>query len=156
MRKGGKPNGSISFLITGDEESVAVNGTVKLLQWAAERGETFDHCMLGEPSNAAAVGDTIKVGRRGSLNGTLVVTGKQGHVAYPERADNPVRGLVTLMGALMGEPLDHGTDNFEPSNLEFTSIDIGNTDGQSDPGRGARALQHPLQRSPQPELAARR
>ena len=94
--RGGKPKGSISFLITGDEESIAVNGTVKLLKWAAERGEAFDHCILGEPSNAAALGDTIKIGRRGSLNGTLVITGKQGHVAYPERADNPVRGLVTL------------------------------------------------------------
>ncbi len=124
--RGGKPRGSISFLITGDEESIAVNGTVKLLRWAAERGETFDHCILGEPSNAAAIGDTIKVGRRGSLNGTLVVTGKQGHVAYPERADNPVRGLVTLMSALMAAPLDRGSAHFTPSNLEFTSIDIGN------------------------------
>ena len=93
-RSGGEPKGSISFLITGDEEGIAVNGTVKLLEWARERGEHFDHCILGEPSNADAIGDTIKVGRRGSLNGTLVVTGKQGHVAYPERADNPVRGLV--------------------------------------------------------------
>src|SRR5581483_7102185 len=107
------PKGSISFLITGDEESVAVNGTAKLLHWAAERGERFDHCVLGEPSNAAAVGDTIKVGRRGSLNGTLVITGKQGHVAYPERADNPVRGLVTLMSALMAAPLDHGSAQFD-------------------------------------------
>jgi succinyl-diaminopimelate desuccinylase len=123
---GGKPKGSISFLITGDEEGIAVNGTVKLLKWAAERGETFDHCVLGEPSNAAAIGDTIKVGRRGSLNGTLVVTGKQGHVAYPERADNPVRGLVTLMSALMASPLDQGSAQFSASNLEFTSIDIGN------------------------------
>jgi succinyl-diaminopimelate desuccinylase len=123
---GGKPKGSISFLITGDEESVAVNGTVKLLKWAAGRGEVFDHCLLGEPSNVTAVGDTIKVGRRGSLNATLVVTGKQGHVAYPERADNPVRGLVKLMSALMAEPLDRGSENFGPSNLEFTSIDIGN------------------------------
>jgi len=125
--RGGRPQGSISFLITGDEESVAVNGTVKLLQWAAERGAAFDHCILGEPSNAAAIGDTIKVGRRGSLNGTLVVTGTQGHVAYPERADNPVRGLVALMGALMAAPLDHGSAHFDASNLEFTSIDIGNT-----------------------------
>jgi succinyl-diaminopimelate desuccinylase len=125
--QGGKPKGSISFLITGDEESIAVNGTVKLLQWAAARGERFDHCILGEPSNVAAVGDTIKVGRRGSLNGTLVITGKQGHVAYPERADNPVRGLVKLMTALMATPLDHGSDRFDASNLEFTSIDIGNT-----------------------------
>ena len=120
------PKGSISFLVTGDEEAIAVNGTVKLLQWAAARGETFDHCVLAEPSSSAAVGDTIKVGRRGSLNGTLVVTGKQGHVAYPERADNPVRGLVTLMSALMAAPLDHGSAQFDASNLEFTSIDIGN------------------------------
>src|SRR5512132_3986747 len=123
---GGRPKGSISFLITGDEEGIAVNGTVKLLKWAADRGETFDHCILGEPSNIAAIGDTIKVGRRGSLNGTLVITGKQGHVAYPERADNPVRGLVTLMSALMATPLDQGSARFGPSNLEFTSIDIGN------------------------------
>jgi succinyl-diaminopimelate desuccinylase len=127
---GGRPRmdggGSLSFLITGDEEGIAVNGTVKLLQWAAERGETFDHCLLGEPTGAAAPGDTIKIGRRGSQNGTLIVTGKQGHVAYPERADNPVRGLVKLMAALMAEPLDRGSENFGPSNLEFTSIDIGN------------------------------
>ena len=125
--RGGKPKGSISLLITGDEEGIAVNGTIKLLKWAAERGERFDHCILGEPSNAAAIGDTIKVGRRGSLNGTLVITGKQGHVAYPQLADNPVRGLVTLMSALMAAPLDHGSAHFDASNLEFTSIDIGNT-----------------------------
>jgi succinyl-diaminopimelate desuccinylase len=125
--RGGEPKGSISFLITGDEEGIAVNGTIKLLQWAAERGERCDHCILGEPSNAAAIGDTIKVGRRGSLNGTLVITGKQGHVAYPQLADNPVRGLVTLMSALMAAPLDHGSAHFDASNLEFTSIDIGNT-----------------------------
>jgi succinyl-diaminopimelate desuccinylase len=124
--RGGQPAGSISFLITGDEEGIAVNGTVKLLQWAAERDEKFDHCLLGEPTNAAELGDTIKVGRRGSVNGTLTVIGKQGHVAYPERADNPVRGLVTLMSALMAEPLDRGSEHFSPSNLEFTSIDIGN------------------------------
>ena len=123
---GGKPKGSISFLITGDEEGVAVNGTVKLMQWAKERGETFDHCLLGEPSNAAELGDTIKVGRRGSLNGTLVVTGTQGHVAYPQLADNPVRGIVALLSALMSAPLDDGSTHFDPSNLEFTSIDVGN------------------------------
>jgi succinyl-diaminopimelate desuccinylase len=122
----GAPKGSISFLITGDEEGVAVNGTVKLLQWAAARGEKFDHCVLGEPSNAAAVGDTIKVGRRGSLNGTLTVTGRQGHVAYPSLADNPIRSLTALMAALMGAPLDQGSNRFDPSNLEFTSVDVGN------------------------------
>jgi succinyl-diaminopimelate desuccinylase len=123
---GGKPKGSISFLITGDEESIAVNGTVKLVQWAAERGETFDHCILGEPSNIRELGDTIKIGRRGSLNGILTVQGKQGHVAYPDRADNPVRGIATLIHALMNEPLDAGSEHFQPSNLEFTSIDVGN------------------------------
>jgi succinyl-diaminopimelate desuccinylase len=122
----GRPRGSISLLITGDEEGVAVNGTVKLLQWAKERGHSFDHCILGEPSNSGSIGDTIKIGRRGSLNGGLLISGKQGHVAYPERADNPVRGLVTLMHALMSAPLDHGSAHFGPSNLEFTSIDIGN------------------------------
>jgi succinyl-diaminopimelate desuccinylase len=91
--RGGEPKGSISFLITGDEEGIAVNGTPKLLQWAAARGERFDHCILGEPGSAAEVGDTIKIGRRGSLNGTLTVTGRQGHVAYPQLAENPIRGL---------------------------------------------------------------
>ncbi len=123
---GGKPAGSLSFLITGDEEGIAVNGTTKLLQWAAARGERFDHCILGEPSGAAAVGDQIKVGRRGSLNGTLVVTGRQGHVAYPQLAENPIRALTALMTALMAEPLDQGSAHFEPSNLEFTSVDVGN------------------------------
>jgi succinyl-diaminopimelate desuccinylase len=123
---GGAPRrGSLSLLITGDEESVAVNGTVKLLQWAAERGETFDHCILGEPSSQQVLGDTIKAGRRGSLNGTLIVRGRQGHVAYPDRADNPIRGLVTLMTALQA-PLDQGSEHFDPSNLEFTSVDVGN------------------------------
>jgi succinyl-diaminopimelate desuccinylase len=122
----GKPAGSISFLITGDEEGVAVNGTSKLLQWVADRGERFDHCLLGEPSSAAGVGDTIKVGRRGSLNGTLTVTGRQGHVAYPQLAENPIRGLTALMTALMAAPLDQGSAHFEPSNLEFTSVDVGN------------------------------
>jgi succinyl-diaminopimelate desuccinylase len=135
---GGKPKrGSISLLITGDEESVAVNGTVKLLQWAAERGEKFDHCVLGEPSNVETLGDTIKAGRRGSLNGTLIVTGRQGHVAYPDRADNPIRGLVTLIAALQA-PLDDGSAQFAPSNLEFTSIDVGNSTVNLIPGE-ARA-----------------
>jgi succinyl-diaminopimelate desuccinylase len=123
---GGKPKGSLSLLITGDEEDIAVNGTVKLLVWAAARGETFDHCILGEPTNAQVLGDAIKIGRRGSLNGTLLVAGRQGHVAYPERAENPIRGLVRVMGALLAEPLDAGSAHFDPSNLEFTSVDVGN------------------------------
>ena len=136
--RGGKPSGSISFLITGDEEGIAVNGTIKLLKWAVERGEKFDHCVLGEPTNPAVLGEAIKIGRRGSLNGTLVVTGKQGHVAFPQLADNPIRGLVALMSALMAEPLDHGSAHFEASNLEFTSIDIGNRTVNLIPGE-ARA-----------------
>jgi succinyl-diaminopimelate desuccinylase len=135
---GGKPKrGSISLLVTGDEESVAVNGTIKLLQWAAERGEKFDHCILGEPSNVSVLGDTIKAGRRGSLNGTLIVAGRQGHVAYPDRADNPIRGLVMLIAALQA-PLDQGSAHFDPSNLEFTSVDVGNPTVNLIPGE-ARA-----------------
>ena len=134
---GGKPKGSISLLITGDEESVAVNGTVKLLQWAAARGEKFDHCILGEPSNVEIMGDTVKAGRRGSLNGTLIVSGRSGHVAYPDRADNPIRGLIALMAALQA-PLDDGSAQFGPSNLEFTTVDVGNPTVNVIPGE-ARA-----------------
>ena len=135
---GGRPKrGSISFLITGDEEGVAVNGTVKLLQWTEARGEKFDHCILGEPSNVEVIGDTVKAGRRGSLNGTLIVEGRQGHVAYPDRADNPIRGLVTLIAALQ-VPLDQGSELFDPSHLEFTSIDVGNDTVNLIPGQ-ARA-----------------
>jgi succinyl-diaminopimelate desuccinylase len=135
---GGKPKGSISFLITGDEEGIAVNGTPKLLTWAAERGEKFDHCILGEPSNQEEMGDTIKIGRRGSLNGHLIVTGKSGHVAYPQRAENPVRGIVKLIDAIQSEPLDNGSATFQPSNLEFTTIDVGNKTVNLIPGE-ARA-----------------
>jgi succinyl-diaminopimelate desuccinylase len=124
---GGKPKGSISFLITGDEEAISVNGTVKLLQWVAARGEKFDHCVLGEPSNVETLGDCIKIGRRGSLSGTLYIDGVQGHVAYPHRAANPVPDIASLVVALSQEPLDHGSAQFQASNLEFTSIDVGNT-----------------------------
>jgi succinyl-diaminopimelate desuccinylase len=122
--KGGK--GSISFLITGDEEDIAVNGTVKLMQWAAARGEKFDHCIVGEPSNVEELGDTIKIGRRGSQSGTLHVDGVQGHVAYPHRAANPIPDIAALITALVSEPLDQGSAQFQPSNLEFTSVDVGN------------------------------
>ena len=123
----GKPKGSTSFLITGDEEGIAVNGSVKLLKWAAGRGEKFDHCILGEPTSSKALGDTVKIGRRGSLNGTLIVTGMEGHVAYPALADNPVRRIIAIMSAVTAEPLDGGSAHFDPSNLEFTSVDVGNT-----------------------------
>ncbi|MCI4680640.1 succinyl-diaminopimelate desuccinylase [Rhodoblastus acidophilus] len=127
LAKHGAPKkGSIGFLITGDEEGPAVNGTVKMLQWLTEKGESFDHCVVGEPTNAQDLGDMIKIGRRGSLNGRLLVKGRQGHVAYPQRADNPVPHLLALCAALKDEPLDQGTDWFDASNLEITSIDIGN------------------------------
>ena len=139
---GGKPKrndkGSISFLITGDEEDVSINGTIKLLQWAAGRGETFDHCVLGEPSNVETLGDCIKVGRRGSQSGTLYIDGVQGHVAYPHRASNPVPDIARLIVAIADEPLDRGSSQFQPSNLEFTSVDVGNNATNVIPGQ-ARA-----------------
>jgi succinyl-diaminopimelate desuccinylase len=135
---GGKPKGSISFLITGDEEDVALNGTIKLLKWIADRGEKLDHCVLGEPSNVEVLGDCIKIGRRGSQSGTLYVDGIQGHVAYPQRAANPVPDISRLIVALGDEPLDHGSAQFQASNLEFTSVDVGNTAGNVIPGQ-ARA-----------------
>ncbi len=118
--------GSIAFLVTGDEEGPAVNGTVKLLDWAQARGERFDHCLLGEPTNPATMSDMIKIGRRGSLAGTLTVNGRQGHVGYPHLADNPIRGMVRLLAALDAAPLDAGTQHFDPSNLEVTTLDVGN------------------------------
>ncbi|HEY8384414.1 MAG TPA: succinyl-diaminopimelate desuccinylase [Microvirga sp.] len=118
--------GSIGFLITGDEEGPAVNGTVKLLDWARARGERFDHCILGEPTNPDRLGDMIKIGRRGSLTGTVTVHGKQGHVAYPHLAENPIRGMLRLLDALLAEPLDGGTEHFDASNLEVTTVDVGN------------------------------
>src|ERR1700688_4490004 len=141
---GGKPRGdgtgSISFLITGDEEDLSVNGTIKLLQWAAARGEKFDHCVLGEPSNVEVLGDCIKVGRRGSQSGTLYVDGVQGHVAYPHRASNPVPDISALVVALSNEPLDHGSAQFQASNLEFTSVDVGNSASNVIPGQARAKL----------------
>jgi len=118
--------GSISFLLTGDEEGPAINGTVKLIDWARARGERFDACLLGEPTSQAALGDTIKNGRRGSLNGRLTLSGRQGHVAYPQLADNPIRALAPVLEALQAPPLDSGTADFDPSNLEIVSVDVGN------------------------------
>lgn len=122
----GKPEGSISLLITGDEEGPAVNGTVKLLEWAAGKGEHWDGCIVGEPTNPQALGDMIKIGRRGSLSGRITVNGVQGHVAYPHLADNPLRALTPMLDALMNPPLDAGTDAFPPTNLEVTTVDVGN------------------------------
>src|SRR5690606_3612317 len=120
-----RPAGSISFLITGDEEGPAINGTRKVLGWLRRRRETLDACLVGEPTCAEQLGDTVKIGRRGSLTGHLTVRGVQGHVAYPERADNPIPRLLAMLQAL-SEPLDAGSDHFQPSELVITSIDVGN------------------------------
>lgn len=122
----GRPRGSISLLITGDEEGPSINGTSKLLDWAVSRGETWDAAVVGEPTNPERVGDMIKIGRRGSISGRLTVHGRQGHVAYPHLADNPVRGLMALLDALLVADYDQGTADFQPSNLEVTSVDVGN------------------------------
>jgi succinyl-diaminopimelate desuccinylase len=119
-------DGTISLLITGDEEGVAINGTRKVLQWMKEHAERPDHCLVGEPTNAKRLGEAIKIGRRGSLNAKLKVTGVQGHVAYPHLASNPVKGLVRVLARLYDAPLDYGSAHFSPSNLEVTSIDVGN------------------------------
>jgi len=124
--KNGPPKGSISFLITGDEEGPAVNGTVKLLDWAHGKGERWDACLVGEPTNPDQLGDMIKIGRRGSVSGTVTVHGVQGHVAYPHLADNPVRSAIAMAAALMDRPFDAGTRDFQPSNMEVTTIDTGN------------------------------
>lgn len=118
--------GSISFLITGDEEGPSVNGTDKLLKWAADKGETWDACIVGEPSNQNTIGDVIKNGRRGSLSGRVIVKGVQGHAAYPHLSDNPVRGIIDILNALLETPFDQGTEMFQPTNLEVTSLDVGN------------------------------
>jgi succinyl-diaminopimelate desuccinylase len=123
----GKPRGAVSFLVTGDEEGPAVNGTLKLLHWAKARGENFDHAIVGEPTSVKRVGDTVKIGRRGSLSATLSVFGKQGHVAYPDRAQNPMRPLIAMLEALTEKPFDSGTKEFQRSNLEVTSVESGNS-----------------------------
>ncbi|MGE0845863.1 MAG: succinyl-diaminopimelate desuccinylase [Flavobacteriaceae bacterium] len=137
---GGRPAGSIGLLITGDEEGPAVNGTRKLLEWAAAKGERFDHCIVGEPTSAAALGDQIKIGRRGSFSCTLTVEGVQGHAAYPHLADNPVRGLATVMEALFATPLDAGSEHFEPSTLEAVGLESGTGAWNVIPGRASIRL----------------
>ncbi len=122
----GKSRGSISLLITGDEEGPALDGTVRVLDWMAANGQVPDFCLVGEPTNPARLGDQIKIGRRGSLNARITMHGTQGHVAYPHRADNPVHRLVRALAALTAAPLDAGSRWFEPSSLQVTSIDVGN------------------------------
>ncbi|WP_424361586.1 succinyl-diaminopimelate desuccinylase [Methylocystis parvus] len=126
IERHGAPKGTLSFLITGDEEGPSINGTVKMLDWARERGVKFDHAIVGEPTNVDALGDTIKIGRRGSLNGKIRVIGKQGHVAYPHRADNPVPVIARIAAALSDYVFDRGTAHFDATNLEVSSIDVGN------------------------------
>ena len=118
--------GSISFIITGDEEGIAINGTKKLLNWMQENSISFDDCIVGEPTNPKRLGEMIKIGRRGSVNGVLTVDGQQGHVAYPHLAKNPIPMLLNILNNLTSDQLDQGNEHFQPSNLEITSVDVGN------------------------------
>jgi len=139
LAKRGKDfGGSISLLITGDEEGVAVNGTKKVLDWLQQKGEILDLCVVGEPTSAKRLGDTVKIGRRGSMMGFLTVKGVQGHTAYPQLADNPIHRIVPMLQALIAEPLDTGTEHFQPSTLQITTVDVGNPATNVVPGE-ARA-----------------
>ncbi len=126
LETGWTPNGSLSFLITGDEEGPALNGTKKVLKAITEAGEIIDHCIVGEPTNPNTLGEMVKIGRRGSLNGVITVTGTQGHVAYPGLAGNPMPELLKILTALTTKKLDDGNENFQPSNLEVTTVDVNN------------------------------
>lgn len=140
----GKPpegfKGSISLLITGDEEGAAVNGTVKLLEWLKGRGEKIDHCIVGEPTSVGRAGDTLKIGRRGSINFQVIVTGAQGHVGYPQKAKNPIPVLAELVTQFAAHKLDKGSEHFDPSTLSFTSMDVGNTATNVIPGEARAAF----------------
>jgi succinyl-diaminopimelate desuccinylase len=137
---GGLPRGSLSFLITGDEEGPSINGTAKMLDWLRSRDEVVDACLVGEPSNPKALGDEIRIGRRGSLNVDLVVHGKQGHSAYPQLADNPVPKLARIIDRLSTAKIDEGTENFAPSNLQVTVISVPNTASNVIPGNAVAKL----------------
>ena len=136
----GLPRGSLSFLITGDEEGPSINGTMKILDWLKTRDETVDACLVGEPSNPSALGDEIRIGRRGSVNADIVVHGKQGHSAYPQIADNPVPKLARIIDQLSTAKLDDGTPNFQPSNLQVTVISVPNTATNVIPGEALARL----------------
>ena len=138
---GGKPpKGSISLLITGDEEGPAEDGTAKVLEWMRANDQVPDFCLVGEPTNPARLGEVIKIGRRGSLNATLTVHGIQGHAAYPQRADNPCHRLVRALAALTAAPVDAGSQWFEPTSLQVTSIDVGNPATNVIPARAVARL----------------
>lgn len=136
----GLPRGSLSFIITGDEEGPSINGTMKILDWLKARDEVIDACLVGEPSNPNALGDEIRIGRRGSLNVDLTVHGIQGHSAYPQIADNPVPKLARIIDRLSTTKLDDGTENFQPSNLQVTVISVPNTATNVIPGRAIAKL----------------
>ena len=132
--------GTISLLITGDEEGPAVNGTAKVLEWLKSRGEKIDHCIVGEPTSTAVAGDTIKIGRRGSLTARIAVKGMQGHVGYPHKAKNPIPAMAALITRLSSQVLDDGTEHFEPSTLSFTTVDVGNPAGNVIPAEARAQL----------------
>ncbi|CAK0777507.1 Succinyl-diaminopimelate desuccinylase [uncultured Gammaproteobacteria bacterium] len=136
LAEDGSPRGSIALLITGDEEGDAVLGTRKVLDWLTERGERLDHCLVGEPTSQRQLGEGAKVGRRGSLTGFLTVHGIQGHVAYPQRADNPLPRLAKMLTLLGETPLDQGSNWFQPSTLALTTIDVGNRTTNVIPAQG--------------------
>jgi succinyl-diaminopimelate desuccinylase len=140
LARHGAPKGSISFLLTCDEEGPGVDGTKATLAALAEEGVAFDHCLVGEPTSEDRVGDTIKNGRRGSLNVVIAMEGKQGHVAYPHRVRNPVTPLIDTLAALKARRLDDGAPGFDPSNLEVTSVDVGNPAHNVIPQRASARL----------------
>ena len=129
-----KFNGSISLLITGDEEGAAINGTKKVVDYLRKKKEKIDFCLVGEPTNPNKLGEMIKIGRRGSMNGRLSIIGVQGHVAYPQRANNPSTALVQILKELKEIKFDNGTKDFQPTNLEITKIDIDNSADNVIPG----------------------
>jgi succinyl-diaminopimelate desuccinylase len=139
-RRGRDFGGSISLLITGDEEGPSINGTAKVLGWMRERGETMDFCIVGEPTNEKQLGDMAKIGRRGSMNIVLTAIGQQGHVAYPHLAENPNHLLVRMLADLTAKPLDSGTDHFQPSSLQVTTIDVGNPTTNVIPARATAGI----------------
>ncbi len=136
----GPPPFTVSVLATGDEEGDATDGTVRVVEWLARLNRLPDFCLVGEPTNAGTLGETVRIGRRGSLHAEIAVDGVQGHVAYPERADNPVHRLLAILGELVATPLDEGTPFFEPSGLQVTSIDVGNQASNVIPARAASRL----------------
>ncbi len=132
--------GSISLLITGDEEGPSINGTKKVLEWLERRGETLDACLVGEPTNPELLGEMIKIGRRGNLYATLTVHGTQGHTGYPDLADNAAHRILRMLGAMIGAPLDDGSEHFQPSTLQISTVDVGNPAGNIVPGRASARL----------------